>query len=379
MFEKLKYIIINFLILIFILFVNSCDNIFDNYYDYEDLGVDVIDCFIEQDNLELLRENRFNDTRVGAKIQYKNKIYNITIEAQGAGSRFYPKWSYKLRLVDDDKTIDGLRNFNLSSKMDDLTMMRTYLTSELYKELNFPIFNSKFIFFRINGRDEGLYIMTEIIDEDFFIKRNLPVNELIKVEFGSKFTFIEENDVYRNFSKKIPDDENLNNLIEFIYALDTTKNENIFEGLNKYLNIDNYLKYHALNVILNNIDGFTNNIYFYKKNSDLPYEIIPWDFDKTFYIQMNIGIYDNNDIIKKLIQNDSCLTLYNHYLIDYINNLVIEDKIYFQIDYLSKIISKAYSKDPFLGKEEISLSVETNKLKELITKRKKFILSNIHY
>ncbi|GAB6282508.1 MAG: spore coat protein CotH [Ignavibacterium sp.] len=377
MFKKLKYIIINFF-LIFILFVNSCDNIFDNYYDYEDLGVDVIDCFIEQDNLELLRENRFNDTRVGAKIQYKNEIYNITIEAQGAGSRFYPKWSYKLRLVDDDKTIDGLQDFNLSSKMDDLTMMRTYLTSELYKELNFPIFDSKFIFFRINGRDEGLYIMTEIIDEDFFIKRSLSVNELIKAEFGSKFTFVEDNDVYRNFSKEIPDDENLNNIIEFIYALDTTKNENIFEGLNKYLNIDNYLKYHALNVILNNIDGFTNNIYFYKKNSDSPYEIIPWDFDKTFYLQLNIGIYDNNDIIKKLIQNDSCLTLYNYYLIDYINNLVVEDKIYSQINYLSKIISKAYNKDPLLGKEEISLSVETNKLKEFITKRKKFILSNIH-
>jgi len=378
MFEKLKFIISNFLILILILINNSCDNIFDNNYEYEDLGVDVIDCFIEDDNLELLKENRFNDTRVGAKIQYKNEIYNITIEAQGAGSRFYPKWSYRIRLL-DNKIIEGLHSFNLSSKMDDLTLMRTYLTSELYKELNFPIFDSKFIFFKINGKDEGLYIFTEIIDENFFIKRNLPFAELIKAEFGSKFTFTEENDVYRNFTKEIPDDENLNNLIDFIHTIDTIKKENIIPDLNKYLDIDNYLKYHALNVILNNIDGFTNNIFFYKKNFNSPYQIIPWDFDKTFYLQLNIGIYNNNDIIKKLIQNDSCLNLYNYYLKNFLDNLVYEKKIFSQIDELTNIISKAYSRDPFLGRDEINLKFETDRLKNFLIKRKNFILSNIHY
>lgn len=339
-------------------------------------SIAVLDCYISEENQRLLNENRFSNLSVPADIFVGEEKYSARIEAQGAGSRYFPKWGYFVRLG-NDKRIEGENEFNLSIQPYDRSMMRSALASYLYSSAGFTTFHSSHAFLRINDKDKGLYVLTEKVDYPFFARRNLPVHELVKVVFGAKFTFSEPNNLKDNFEKKIPDDNNFSNLEEFIHELDNAESSNIFTGIGRFIDIKQYLTYHAITSVMNNTDGLGNNFYLVKHQASSPYQIIPWDFDKTFDPQANLGFAGNNAIIQKLFTNDSCVTLYKAALKDLLENHFTENKLYNIIDSVYNKIKTAYGYDSYLGGSGVSLEKETTGLKAFITNRRNYLLNNI--
>ena len=119
------------------------------------------------------------------------------------------------------------------------------LVSELYRQAGFYVFDNFHVFVKINNEDKGLYQFIEIVNEDFFESRLIPVNELYKGGFESKFSFAGSYNPQFHFDKKIPDDDNYSNLFKLIHAVDTSSTINIFNTLGKWLDLNNYIKYHA--------------------------------------------------------------------------------------------------------------------------------------
>lgn len=339
-------------------------------------AVPLLDTYISEENYSLLQENRFSNVSVAAGIFAGGNKMSAAVEAQGAGSRYFPKWGYYVSL-DNGQSIEGQRKFNLSTQPNDRTMIKTALASCIYSEAGFNVFHSSHVFLKINGKPKGLYLLTEKIDEEFFLKRNIPVYELIKAVFGAKFSFSEINDLNNCFEKKIPDDNSLNNLREFINCLDTTSSSNIFQSLGRFIDLRQYLLYHAITSVLNNPDGFENNFYLVKDYPGSPYRILPWDFDKAFYPGINIGFAGNNGIIRKLLQSDSCLTIYKADLRDVLQNHFTEEKLYPVIDSVYAKINGAYSEDPYLGSNGMSLEWEVTELKRFIKERRAYMLRNL--
>lgn len=339
--------------------------------------IPVVKAYTSDENYSFLLENKMTDASVPARLFLNDIAYKSIIKAQGAGSRFYPRWNYFVEL-EENKTINGLNHFNLSAQVVDPTYIRTPLSLHLYRQLGFLTFSAEPYFFCLNDKQNGIYHLIERIDEDYFANHKIPVAELIKVSFGATFTFNVKNDLSDNFEKKIPDDKNFNNLAEFIHALDTIHPSNIPAALSKFINIRQYLRYHAFNTIINNSDGLTNNYYFYKRDAASPYEIIPWDFDKTFDYKINLGLYADNDIIKVIIKSDTCHTIYKQEMKDILEKYFTESNLYPVIDNIYNKIKDAYNLDPWLRMNGYNLENEINEIKNFIAERRKYLLGQLN-
>jgi spore coat protein CotH len=207
-----------------------------------------------------------------------------------------------------------------------------------------------FVHVYLNDENCGAYLKVERIDEYYFSTHARPVTELTKVGFGSVFTFVNSTGTLDTFEKQIPDDGSLSFLTEFIHALDTVSTDNtMFETLGKrYLDIPQYLMFHAMTVAVNNTDGLCNNFYLYRSSSDAPYTVIAHDFDNAFAAGGQVSLDAANAIIVKLLKNDSCRAMYAADL-DYIMNHVYAESELLQMvdDWSPKIVDQQSSRTSF--------------------------------
>lgn len=357
------------------LFIISCNTVDPNPVENIITEIPLIDAFIKPDHLQILRENRHGKPQVPIRFIYEEKEFDGLVEPQGAGSRYWPKWAYEIIL--DDEQIDGLSNFNLSAQVADETLIRTAVGSFFYEAAGFPIFYSKPVFLTLNNENEGLYIFTERIELPFFSKRNMPIYELVKTGFKSKFTFKEPNNVYENFSKEYPDNGDLTTLTEFIHSLDTTKSENLLEQ--SFLNIfdvENYLKYHAVTTVLASTDAFANNMFFYKPTAQSPFSIIPWDFDRIFDYDFKEIFIGENQIVEKLFTNQQIFLMYKNFMDFFIQNIYTENNINTLISIHAPKVKTAFQLDPYLGGSGLNFEKELEKLRSFMLERRRLIIDN---
>jgi spore coat protein H len=306
---------------------------------------------------------------------YNDQLLNGNIEGSGAGSRFFPNWSYSVITLNG--LIENENTFNLSAQVYDRSFTKTTLASYIFRQMGFPVFNSSEIFLILNNKNKGIYKLIERIDENFFLKRQLSVYELIKVRFEAKFSLIGQNNIYTNFDKEIPDDNNLSNLAEFFNALDTTSSENLLTQLGEFLDIKNYLRYHAVSTIIASVDGFTNNMYLYRSSSDSAYQIIPWDFDRSFDPLFQPIIYGDNEIMRKLKTNPQIDSMYRNELRYICNEVFTEENLFPIIDTIYTRIKQAYYLDPHLGLAGYNLDEDVAEIKQFVVNRRRIVLDNI--
>jgi spore coat protein H len=336
--------------------------------------VPLLSLWLSDNAYQSLAEGKFTNVAVGGTLDYNGKSIPCKVEPQGAGSRYFSKWGYYITSA-DGTPIETMTYFNLSTQPYDKSLIRTALTNEIFKRLGFITFNTTHAFLKINNSPQGLYVVNEKITQDFFSKRNVQVDELIKVVFGAKFTFNGGNNLSDVFEKKIPDDRNLNNLADFIHELDITPAAEITENIGKLLDIDHYLKYHAVSMIINNTDGLTNNFYLLKTKDDRRYHIVPWDFDKSFSIGSSLSMYESNDISAKLFLNQECLNRYKSIVKEIISDHFTENALYPVIDSVYNKIKDDYYLDPAFVYKKGQLEEEVRLLKSFITSRRNELIA----
>ncbi|MCZ7557869.1 MAG: CotH kinase family protein [Bacteroidia bacterium] len=349
----------------------------DNSTYLPDTGeVAVLDVWIPQEYYSSLLSNRWSNEKAPARIFVGETSYSGTFEPQGAGSRYHARWSYKLQL-DAGQQINGMNTCNLSAQVFDRTMLRSKLATMIFEGLGFPSFNTAHVFLRINGTDKGLLLQVERVEEEFFRKRGMMVYELIKASFGARFSFSENMHLDKYFSLDIPESGNLNSLGEMIEALDTAPPDRIPEVVGRHLDITNYLRYHAAASILNHIDGFANNMLFYKPTPISPYQIIPWDFDKLLAEDADVGLTGDNDIIRALLRNDSCVAIYKREAKNMLASVIVPGQLFPQLEVYQAAIAAAWALDPKLGLAGFSLQAESAALRRHLIERRDFFLRSI--
>ncbi|MFC2088526.1 CotH kinase family protein, partial [Calditrichota bacterium] len=176
---------------------------------------------------------------------------------------------------------------------------------------------------------------------------------------------------------KIPEDGNYSNLYNFILAVDTSRSDRIINSLGKWLDINNYIKYHALTSLINNPDAFKNNFFIFKESVRSPFKCVPWDFDQSFRREVDVGLFGKNAIINRLFENDSTLNMYKSELINLLNTIFTVQNVDSVINKNRDIIEEAYNIDPYLGNGRYNLEAEIQSLKEYIANRRQYFLDNI--
>ena len=364
------------LALICLLTLTSCYREVNVNPSDELINFPVIDIIISNEDYLTLLSNKIINYEVPCKISYNDKTMWAEIRAAGAGSRYREKWSYTIE-IEDGKVFEGFTKFNFNCQTYDETMLRSLIALYAYRSAEVYDFMVKHYFLRINGKDHGLYLQIERIDESYFYRRQIPFWEVYKIGFGTLFTFSETNNPQFTIDKEIPDNNNYSTIKELIHACDTSDTEVLVQTFGKFLNLDQYLRYHAITMIINNMDAFNNNFLLFKRTPNIPFEVIPWDFDNALSHKVDVPLYGRNRLGEKILSNDSLRSVYKSFIKQFITNYYNVEKLFPMIDSLAETIREPYNLDPYLGNGRFDFNEEINKLKVLISNRISYIMENI--
>lgn len=356
-------------------FFQACDNptITEPAEALENPSVMVL--YLQNDDYTKLLNNKNVNAYAPVRITFQDKVFTGKIRSSGAGSRYYGKWSFKIELRDNER-IHNMKEFVLHAQVFDPTFIRTRLTSHIFRQMGFPIFETYYHYVKINTIFQGLFLVIERMEEPFFERRGLPLYELYKAGFEASLTLKNGTVPEQSFDKDYPDNDSFYSLYELIEVLDTVSygNETVLE---KYIDCEMYLRFHIINTLINNVDGFTNNFLMYRAEAGDPFLFLPWDFDKTFFDEYELGLVGSDDVIYKLLRNEKYLKRYKELSHNIIDSVFTETELFPFIDSTAESIREAYNIDRTLGNGNYHLDEEIEKLKTIITKRRNYFIENI--
>ena len=194
---------------------------------------------------------------------------------------------YSLKLdfdyYNDEQSLYGLKKLNLNNNYSDATQMREYLSYQLMEKMGLPTPSYAYMYATVTGKDRRLFLGVEQVDEAFLAK-NFETNTgaLYKPDgTGSDLKWISDDlDDYTGLNVKTKIDEDSENAtVDFLKAIN-----NKGKSLEDTANVDNLLRYFAVNTALVNLDSYQGNLkhnyYLYEENGK--FNIIPWDYNMSF-------------------------------------------------------------------------------------------------
>ncbi|SDG38376.1 Spore coat protein CotH [Fontibacillus panacisegetis] len=193
------------------------------------------------------------------------------------------RYSFKLSFDEYvNQTLEGISKINLNNNYSDASYMREYLTYELAEQMGLPTPKYSFVNVYVNDKLWGFYLAVEQID-NAYLERNFgnSYGALYKGEMtgsGSDLTWLgEDTSSYTGLALK---SETTNDDI-LIDMLNELNNGTDYE---KYLDVEEALKYIALQVVTNNTDSYIggNKQNYYLYEDDGVFSVLPWDYNMAF-------------------------------------------------------------------------------------------------
>ena len=253
--------------------------------------VTTVDIEIPQEDWEDMLENAADEELKQADVTINGKkVENVAIRTKGNLSlrsvvnSDSDRYSLKIDFdyYDDNQSLYGLKKLNLNNNYSDSTLMREYISYELMEKMGLPTPAHSYMYVTVNGEERGLYLGVEAVDETF-LANNYGSNDgfLFKPDgVGSDLKYISDNiDDYTGIGLKTNED-NIDNS-KLTEMLDAINNGGDIE---KYIDVDEMLRYFAVNTALVNLDSYQGNMkhnyYLYEKKG--VFSIIPWDYNMSF-------------------------------------------------------------------------------------------------
>lgn len=259
---------------------------------FDQSKVTSVDITIDENDLDAMLESPMDETMYAADVVINGeKVENVGLRVKGnmtlrsvAQMEDSDRYSFK---IDFDKYVDeqnlhGLKKMNLNNNYTDPSLMREYLSYSLMQEMGIPTPAFSYMYITINGQEWGLYLGVEAVEETFLNRTFADgKGDLYKPDgVGSDLQWI---------SDKISDYSGLNlktnngdtDQSAMIAMLDAINHDGEIE---KVLNVDEMLRYFALNTALVSLDSYQGNMkhnyYLYEENG--VFSIIPWDYNMSF-------------------------------------------------------------------------------------------------
>ena len=235
----------------------------------------------------------------------------------------------------------GFKKFSLKNNFDDKSLMREKVAADIFKDAGLAVSHTAFYTLYIdhgNGPEYfGLYTLVEevkntLLDTQF----GSDEGNLYKPEKGGA-NFVDGSFSEENFDKKTnEDDADWSDILALFDALhdDTaTSDPEIWrENLEAIFDVDIFLKYLAVNGIIQNWDTYglmTHNYYLYNNPETSKLTWIPWDNNEALQngkmsgtLALDFSNLRSNSwpLIEKLYADEIYKARYNDYLLDVIGD-----------------------------------------------------------
>ena len=269
------------------------------------------------------------------------------------------KSSFKIDFneYNDDLEFRGLTKINLNNCITDPSMLREALSYELFREAGIPCSRIGFARVRlsVDGKYEdknlGLFTTVEQVDKRFLKDRYGSSKGLLlkPSTFGTFRYFGEDWDDYVKpyVPKSKPTEEQKRRVIDFARLLNEGEDDAFDAGVEEYLDVDQFIRFVAVNVLLSNLDSFlggTQNHYVYLEPESNKFQFLPWDMDHSFgafilegspWDRQRLSINNpggpRNLLIERVLKIDRFKELYHRYLAEYLDTIFAEEKMHSQI------------------------------------------------
>ncbi len=236
-----------------------------------------------------------------------NPVDSVGMKRKGNISKYPSTNKYAIKVKTNKyvlgKYYDGIKEFTLHMNYQDPTMLREKLTYDICEEIGLYSLRTAFAKVYINNVYWGLYTIVEGKDEMYKHKfGNRSSDAIESLDFGDMCyhgTNISEYDVddpgnfwpRYEFSNGDPNTA-WPSFINMLDKANNTINSEYLDTIPKYLNIEDFFKYQAINVYLMNFDSYIslrgNQIYVFD-TLNKKWQVTPWDFNASF------GLWETNN------------------------------------------------------------------------------------
>jgi hypothetical protein len=223
---------------------------------------------------------------VPAIVHEGNTVYsNVLVHLKGAAGSFRdinsgPSLTLSFGKVDADQRFHGLHKIHLNNSVQDQSRTTYYLTSMMFNDAGVPAARVTNARFWLNGRDMGLYVVTEGFTKDF-LKRYFKDTKgnLYDGGFCQDIT----GDLVRDSGEG---DDNKADLHRLASAANIRDPAQRWEKLQKLLDIDRFVDYMVIENFTWDWDGYpakANNYRVYHDPSTDKITFIPHGMDQMFW------------------------------------------------------------------------------------------------
>jgi len=271
---------------------------------FDDSELPRIDLTISQTNLQDLYADPESNVEYYATFSFTRADstegpIDVALRFRGDTIRNKQKKSFRISFnsFNSNDNYHGIEKMDLNAEVNDPSLVRSKLTWELFRYLGVPGSRSNHVLLYINNAFYGVYLNTEHIDERFMksrfdnndgnLYRNLWPADLTYLG-SSQEDYKYEYDGRRVYALRTNEDwddyEDLSILITTLNQYSGTQLKDELEGL---INVQQYLKAIAVDVMSGNWDGYSgdkNNYYLYRDQVSGRFEYIPYNLENSFGI-----------------------------------------------------------------------------------------------
>jgi len=231
-----------------------------------------------------------------------DKVYqDVGLRYKGNGSYMASARSLKRNLkvdfdhYNEDQSYLGHEKLNLNSGAADPSKLRESLAYALFHQAGVPSPRTTFakVTLTVPGKYDkellGIYTIVEQVDKPF-LKQHFTKGKslLLKPERMRGLDYLGDDwakykDQYN--PEREPTVGEANRLIEFARLVNTANDEKFNEEIGKYLDLDQFLRFLAVNTLIANMDSLFStghNFYIYLDPRTSKFVFLPWDLDLSF-------------------------------------------------------------------------------------------------
>lgn len=319
---------------------------------------------LDPDDFQDMLDNASAEEYKMASVEYNGlKFDNVAIRTKGNLSlrsvvqmEDSDRYSFKISFDEYvNQNLFGITKINLNNNYSDASYMREFLTYELAESVGLPTPKYSFVNVYVNDELKGFYLAVEQIG-DAYLERHFgnSYGALYKGEMtgqGSDLTWLgDDPSLYTGLVMK-SDKSNDDILIDMLNELN---NGTDYE---KYIDVEEALKYIALNAVTGNMDSYLggNKQNYYLYEDDGVFSILPWDYNMAFggmgsadvlIDEPTQGALSERPLIAKLLANEEYKAKYHEIVSEMINGYLADDTFQARIDELDTMISSYVKADP---------------------------------
>jgi len=332
-------------------FLAGCGKIVEPQ-DTDSFGLTKIEFTITSEHLGTLNSMVYARRGVPARVEIAGESRKIFVRYSGQTSLGQLKKSYTVEFA-GNQLFRGHREYVISAQNGDPTKLHPALGFWAFRQAGLIASDAEPAAVYLNGEYQGLYYLIEPVDEDFLRLRQRRLGSLYEAfngqYDGAHFSFAGGYDVRLGFASKGEREGFYGDLERLIQILDAATPENLPARLEPLLDVENYLRYLAVSVLLHNWDGYFNNLRLHLDPQVGKFQIIPWDLDNILeFYEGRSRLEGANELSQKLLAVPAYRWRYKQILLELMDEKLTIASLDARIDKTAAQIARAFAADRFL-------------------------------